>query len=115
VNETLMREFFSTGAATEFILLFMLVEGFALTLWVARSQVRVDGLGLILNLMAGIFLVGAVHSAVVGRDWDWIAACLVGSLLMHIGDLWRRWVHVRKYAPLHDSRSDARAASFKGR
>jgi hypothetical protein len=87
-----VSEFFSSGQALELVLALMLLEGVALVVWQRRSSVQMDLAGLLLNLMSGVFLVCAVHSALVGRWWGVIATCLLGSLVMHCADLWRRWI-----------------------
>ncbi|MGL4573702.1 MAG: hypothetical protein ACRCV9_02820 [Burkholderiaceae bacterium] len=86
-----MSDFFSSGQALELVLVLMLIEGAVLIAWQRRSSVQMDLAGLLLNLMSGMFLVCAIHSALVGRWWGVIATCLLGSLVMHCADLWRRW------------------------
>jgi hypothetical protein len=86
-----MAEFFSSGEALELIIMLMVIEGCALIVWQRRSAARMDLSGLLLNLMSGICLMGAVHGALTGQWWGWIAVCLLVSMVMHIADLWRRW------------------------
>ncbi|MFM2398858.1 MAG: hypothetical protein RL341_1015 [Pseudomonadota bacterium] len=90
-----MSELFATGQAIELVLVLMLIEGAVLVVWQRRSSVHMDLPGLLINLMSGVFLVCAVHSALVGHWWGVIAMYLLGSLVMHCADMWRR---LREYA-----------------
>jgi hypothetical protein len=68
-----------------------LLEGFALLalyLLKGKGPAPRDWLG---NLLAGLFLMVALRSALAGPEWPLLAGCLVGSLVAHCADLVRRW------------------------
>jgi hypothetical protein len=43
------------------------------------------------NVGAGLFLMLALRSVLVGVAWPWLALCLAGAGLAHLADLLRRW------------------------
>lgn len=86
-----MSEFFYSGVALEFAILFMLIEGVALPLiWRYRAP-RGDISGILISLFSGALLMTAVYCAVIQASWQWLAMCLLGSFLAHVLDLRRRW------------------------
>lgn len=49
-----------------------------------------------LNLVAGLLLMLAVRSALLGHHWLWTVLCLSTAGLAHWTDLWRRWQRQRQ-------------------
>lgn len=85
-----MAELFASGRLIDLILVLVGVEFLgllALRRWRGRGPGPLD---LACALGAGVFLLLAVRSALVGAPWPWTAGCLGASLLAHLADLWRR-------------------------
>ncbi|MDC7784601.1 hypothetical protein PQJ75_04065 [Rhodoplanes sp. TEM] len=82
-----MRDLFASGRVVDLILALVALETIGLAL-LHRSTGRLPRLAVLLpNLAAGAFLLLAVRAALVGADWVWVAASLLGALVAHLADL----------------------------
>ncbi len=86
-----MRELFSTGLIVDLIIVFVIAEWAAIMLYRLRTGKGIGPLALTVNLLAGVFLMLALRSALVGASWQWIAASLAAAMAAHLGDLTQRW------------------------
>ena len=86
-----MREIIESGAIVDVMLLFVAIEVALLLLIRRRSGAGIAPRALLLNVGAGVSLMLALRTALVGAGWTWIAACLVGALVFHVADLAERW------------------------
>ncbi len=82
---------FANGRVVDLVIILTICEG-GFLVWLRRRTGRglsfADVVG---NLAAGVFLMLALRSALVGDDWRVIAICLALALVAHLGDLSRRW------------------------
>lgn len=90
-----IEQLFSTGLVADLVLVVMALEA-AVLLYVMRHEAKSQLVGLLGNLAAGAFLVGALRIALTGGDWKFIALALIGSLIGHgidvsqrLGSRWR--------------------------
>ncbi|MFO1337411.1 MAG: hypothetical protein U1F53_04115 [Burkholderiaceae bacterium] len=73
------------------VILFTVAEGAALTLWHQRTG-RGPGAGaIVVNLLAGLFLLLALRSVLAEQGWAVCALWLAAAGAAHAADLWRRW------------------------
>ena len=79
------------ATALDAILVFVIVEGIALVLLFRRTGRGIAPRRLLGNLAAGFFLMLAVRLALAQTGDGPIAACLLGALAAHVGDLAMRW------------------------
>jgi fatty acid desaturase len=86
-----MAPLFASGRIVDLILAFTVFEVVALSLYRRRTGHGVPAIDIVFNLLSGICLLGALRCALGGAWWGWIGACLFGSLVAHVADLWRRW------------------------
>jgi len=88
VNE--FADWIQSGQLTTLIICMIAVE--ALLLWgPLRSRLAIaDRMPLLLNLGAGVALVGAVHAVLIELPWQALAAALAAALGCHLGEMWWR-------------------------
>lgn len=86
-----MAELFASGRIVDVVLVLMLLEGIALTIWYKRFGQGPRPVDLWVNLFAGAALFLALRSALVGAAWAWTGLWLFLGLLAHLLDLSRRW------------------------
>jgi hypothetical protein len=82
---------FASGLVADLILALVAVEALLLLAYRRRTGRGPAPADLVLNLLAGAFLVLALRFALVGAGGAWIAACLGAALVAHLADLRRRW------------------------
>jgi hypothetical protein len=78
-------------AIVDAILLLVVLEAGALAFWHRRTGRGIAPAALAPNLCAGAALLLAVHAALAGAWWGWIAAALLAALIAHLLDLRGRW------------------------
>jgi hypothetical protein len=86
-----MESFITSGGVTLLIIAFMAVQS-GVILW-RRRDVRplsATALDLAATIFPGLFIVLALHAALTGAHWMWIAGFLLASWPAHQFDLWRR-------------------------
>jgi len=86
-----MSEWLAGTRVIDLILVAMVVEGIALSLFHRRTGRGVSGAALAWNLAAGAGLLLALRGALSGLQWHWVALALLMALGAHVGDLSRRW------------------------
>jgi hypothetical protein len=86
-----VKALFASGNVALLILAGMVVEGCALTAWHRRTGRGVAPGDFLANLVSGMFLLLAMRLALGGAWFGWVGACLLGALVGHATDLWRRW------------------------
>ena len=86
-----MTTLFHSGYIVDLILLAIVAEAIALIAYRSRTGRGISPLDLLINLLAGAFLLMALRSALVGSSWQWTAAWLAAGLIAHIADLAQRW------------------------
>jgi len=80
-----MTDFFASGHAVDLVLVFLVLEVVALSLW------RRGGFGpAVVAVLPGACLLLALRAALTGADWIWIGLWLSLSLPAHLADLIRR-------------------------
>lgn len=89
-----MSEFFASGRAVDVVLAVVVVEVLVLARF--RRHVGIAPRDWIGQVLAGVFLVLAVRSALTGADWRWTASLLLASLPAHLYDMGRRIRAARK-------------------
>ena len=85
-----VENLFTSGLAADVILLVMLLELVALTIFYQRTGRGIPPLDLLFSLGAGAGLVLAFRGALVGVNVAWIGAAMLLSFAMHIIDQIRR-------------------------
>lgn len=86
-----LRELVISGRVVDLVLVVMAAE--ALVLWLYHRGTG-KGLGpgqIIVTMLAGVFLLLAMRTALTGGDWTLIAMCLTASFAVHLTDLASRW------------------------
>lgn len=86
-----MEDWISSGRIADAILLLMLAEGAALTIFYRALGRGPDPKRVWTNLLAGAALVLALRSALNGEGWQMIAVWLSAGLAAHAADLYVRW------------------------
>ncbi|MBL6455641.1 hypothetical protein JMJ55_09925 [Belnapia sp. T6] len=86
-----MAAFFASGRVVDLILLLMLTEALVVLAWWHRTGRGLAPAAFLPFLLAGACLMLALRAALVGAAWPWMALALLGALLAHLLDLWRRW------------------------
>jgi hypothetical protein len=86
-----VESLFLSGRIAEIVLVITLVEMIGLIAWQRWKGTGPKPVDVIIGLAPGVFLVLALHAALVGAPWTHIALALVGSLIAHLTDLVRRW------------------------
>ncbi|HEY6134644.1 MAG TPA: hypothetical protein VIW70_11750 [Rubrivivax sp.] len=79
------------AGCVEFVILFTLIEGLALTWWFRRSGRGVPPREFLANMVSGVCLMLALHGALTqSAGWS-VMTWLAAAGLAHGTDLWRRW------------------------
>ena len=86
-----MADFFASGRVVDLILVMMLIEGLALTLYHRRTGKGIPPAGLAGFLLSGFVLLLTLRAALTGAGWGWISLGLTAALFTHLTDLWLRW------------------------
>ncbi len=86
-----MGEFFASGRFVDLVLIMVVAEGLALTLYHRRTGRGVPPSDLAGSLLSGLCLLLALRAALVGAWWGWIGVFLTASLFTHAADLLQRW------------------------
>jgi hypothetical protein len=81
---------FSSGLAADLVLIVMLLEWVALSVWHKRTGRGVAPFDLLINLGAGAGLALAFRGALVGAALPWIGAALIAACAFHVADQLRR-------------------------
>jgi len=82
---------FHSGFIVDLILLAIVAEAIALIAYRSRTGRGILPIDLLINLLAGAFLLMALRSALVSLSWKWTAAWLAAALTAHVADLTQRW------------------------
>jgi hypothetical protein len=86
-----MKELLQDGRIIEVILALMILEAGVLVIWYKLKGQGVAPISLVVNLLAGVFLMLAVLAALQDASIWTLATCLAAALLAHIADLALRW------------------------
>lgn len=81
----------TNGLAIELILVLVVLEGIALTVYHRMTGRGPSASMLVPNLIAGAALLLAVRLALTDAWWGWLAGALLLALLAHLLDLGMRW------------------------
>ncbi len=87
-----MAELFSNGSIAALILAFMAAELLLLALHRRVTGSHYSLSELALSLVAGAGLVLALGAALMGAEWQVIAACLLLAMAGHCADVYRRFL-----------------------
>lgn len=86
-----MQDWITSGRVVDWLLLLVAVEAGALLAyhrWTARG---VPPRAVMLNLLSGACLLGAMRAALGGAWWPWVSMLLAMAGLLHALDLRRLW------------------------
>ena len=86
-----MTGLFASGHIVDLILALTLLEAIVVVAYHQITGRGVAPVNLLSNLMAGVCLLLALRSALLGAWWGWIALWLSAALSAHVIDLRRRW------------------------
>ncbi|HXW28869.1 MAG TPA: hypothetical protein VEK55_05840 [Xanthobacteraceae bacterium] len=86
-----MTTLFHSGVIVDVILMAIIAEAIVLIAYRSRTGRGILPLDLLVNLLAGAFLLMALRSALIGLPWKWTAAWLAAALVAHVVDLRQRW------------------------
>ena len=86
-----MGTLFASGRIVDLLFAFITLEVLGLAIYRRLTGRGVPFLDLIVSLLAGMALLLALRSALLGSPWPQIAGFLGLSLIAHIADLARRW------------------------
>jgi hypothetical protein len=82
---------FTNGQIVDLILALVVVEATILLIYRSATGRGVPAVGLLINLLAGAFLLMALRGAMLNAPWIWTAAWLAAALIAHVADLAQRW------------------------
>lgn len=82
-----MAAMIADGTMVVLILALVAVEALALCVYRWRTGHGPRLRDVIFNLAAGAALLMALHSAIAGDSWIWIAGWLAAALVAHLGDM----------------------------
>ena len=94
-----MNALVASGRLLDIVIVFTLLEIAVLWLHHRRTGRGLSLARLLPNLMAGVFLMLAVRSAMVQAHWIWIVLPLLASAVSHALDLRQRWPRHPASAP----------------
>jgi len=86
-----LQAWWQGGQLIEFIIALTVLEVCALLAYHRLTAKGLSPAHYALNLTAGLFLMLAVRSVLLGHHWLWTVLCLSSAGLAHWTDLWRRW------------------------
>ena len=81
----------ASGRIVDIMVLVVVAEVVAITLYRSRTGSGIPFVPLILNVGAGGSLMLALRAALIGSGWHWIAVFLLTSLVFHVADQANRW------------------------
>lgn len=108
----LLAGLFASGRVIDAILVLVALEAVALLAWRARTGRGPAPRPLLCNLASGAALMLAVRASLTGAAWPVVAACLLGALGAHAGELALR---IRDSAPRALGRSGLDEPTGTGR
>jgi hypothetical protein len=82
---------FAHGRVLDWLVAGMLAEAAVLLLFHRLTGRGVAAREFLANLLSGLCLLLAMRLALSGAWWVWVSASLLAALLLHVGDLRRRW------------------------
>jgi hypothetical protein len=82
---------FAHGLVLDWLVAGMLAEAAVLLLFHRLTGRGVAAREFLANLLSGLCLLLAMRLALSGAWWVWVSASLLAALLLHVGDLRRRW------------------------
>lgn len=88
-----MAALFASGQIVDLILALTALEALVLVTYLRASGRGSAAADLLPNLAAGAFLMLALRCALVSSPWPMIATALIGALVSHLVDLYRRLRH----------------------
>jgi hypothetical protein len=91
LGQLLVAELFASGRVVDLILALMAAEGLVLAAYRRSTGRGVATADLVINLLAGAFLLMALRAALTGSAWSWVAGWLAAGLGAHLADLRCRW------------------------
>jgi asparagine N-glycosylation enzyme membrane subunit Stt3 len=91
-----LQAWWQGGQLIEFIIALTVLEVCALLAYHRLTAKGLSPAHYALNLTAGLFLMLAVRSVLLGHHWLWTVLCLSSAGLAHWTDLWRRWQSQRQ-------------------
>lgn len=86
-----MAALLASPLAVDIIIVAVVVQGAALTLYARRTGRGVPPRSLIATLAAGGFLLVALRTVLAEAWWGWTGLALIASLIAHAVDLRLRW------------------------
>jgi hypothetical protein len=91
-----MLDFLKSGVATDIVLIFMLFEAIIVTIFLRNLGQHAAVPGFLATLLAGAFLVIALHKALNGSSIGDINIYLLLSMVSHLVDLTLKYVVARQ-------------------
>jgi hypothetical protein len=85
-----MGELFATGRIVDLILLLVVVEAAALSIYRRMTGRGLKTIDVVIAILPGVCLLLALRAALTHAAWTSIAIWLVAALGTHLADLWRR-------------------------
>jgi hypothetical protein len=86
-----MSRLFASGRIVDVILALTAAEAVLVVLYRRRTGRGPEVVEFLLTVLAGACLLLTLRGALAGAWWGWIALCLLGALVAHVGYVWRRW------------------------
>lgn len=86
-----MTALFTSGRIVDLILAMVVLEALVLLAYKFLTGRGIAAVSLLINLLAGAFLLMALRSALIESYWAWTAAWLAAALFAHVADLAQRW------------------------
>ena len=86
-----MTAFFASGRIVDLILVLVVIEAIILLIFRSMTGRGIPAVGLLINLLAGTFLLMALRSALTEMPWALTAAWLSAALVAHVADMALRW------------------------
>jgi hypothetical protein len=88
-----MSQLFASGHIVDLILVLVALEALLLARYSRRAAPGLPPWSLLLGLVPGIALLGALRASLRGATWPLIALCLTVALVAHLIDLRQRIAH----------------------
>ena len=86
-----LQAWWQGGQLIDFIIALTVLEACALLAYHRLTGKGLSAAHYALNLAAGLFLMLAVRSVLLGHHWLWTVLCLSSAGVANWTDLWRRW------------------------
>lgn len=87
-----MTEFFASGHAIDLVLLLIGLEAVTLIVLWRKGRCPLSPFATLLILAPGTCLLLAARALVNGAAWDTISLLFLTALVIHLIDLWQRWL-----------------------